>query len=163
MASRFLVFSYFRGCFGQVLFPHFSIMDSKTVQRSAVCGPRQKKQYVGIFFLFSFFRDSRSSMCTRKKENCIIALNAHTQTCGLWLHYITLLFELWRTRLGLGFSAYIHVATIHGGWLHDIWKFDPSSESIDVQPCRTKRSLFSSSPLRRSCSVEIIAVKSKKM
>ena len=37
--SRFLLF---RGCFGQVLFPHFSIMDSKTVQRSALCRSRRE-------------------------------------------------------------------------------------------------------------------------
>ena len=42
MASRFLIFAYFRGCFGQVLFPHFSIMDSKTVQRSALCRSRRE-------------------------------------------------------------------------------------------------------------------------
>ena len=52
MASRFLVFSFFRGCFGQVLFsPFFDYgfqngakepVDSKTVQRSAFCRSRRE-------------------------------------------------------------------------------------------------------------------------
>ena len=37
-----LSFSPFRGCFGQVIFPQFSIVDSKTVQRSALCRSRRE-------------------------------------------------------------------------------------------------------------------------
>ena len=37
-----LSFSPFRGCFGQVLFPQFSIVDSKTMQRSALWRSRRE-------------------------------------------------------------------------------------------------------------------------
>ena len=38
----FSSFLPFRGCFGQALFPHFSPVDSKTVQRSALCRSRRE-------------------------------------------------------------------------------------------------------------------------
>ena len=46
--SRFLLF---RGCFGQVCFPQFSIMDSKTVQRSALC--RSRRELSNEYLLFT--------------------------------------------------------------------------------------------------------------
>ena len=42
MASRFLVFSFFGVVLARSFFPHFSIMDSKTVQRSALCRSRRE-------------------------------------------------------------------------------------------------------------------------
>ena len=83
MASRFLVFSFFRGCFGQVLFspffdygfqndamacfpgigpgsfpphgfPRFLGFDSKTVQRSALCRSRRELSNEYLLAKFGF-------------------------------------------------------------------------------------------------------------
>ena len=42
MASRFLVFFLFGVVLARLLFPQFSHMDSKTVQRSALCRSRRE-------------------------------------------------------------------------------------------------------------------------
>ena len=52
-----LSFSPFRGCFGQVLFPQFSIVDSKTVQRSALCRSRRELSNEYLLANFGFDDD----------------------------------------------------------------------------------------------------------
>ena len=49
--ERFLPF---RGCFGQALFPHFSPMDSKAVQGSALCRSRRELSNEYLLAKFGF-------------------------------------------------------------------------------------------------------------
>ena len=60
-----LSFSPFRGCFGQVLFPQFSIVDSKTVQRSALCRSRRElsNEYLLAKFGFDTAENELSKVC----------------------------------------------------------------------------------------------------
>ena len=56
MASRFLVFSFFGVVLARSFFPHFSIMDSKAVQRSALC--RSRRELFNAYFLAKFGFDT---------------------------------------------------------------------------------------------------------
>ena len=72
----FSSFLSFRGCFGQALFPHFSPMDSKPVQRSALCRSRRelsKHSYSNEYLL------AKSGFDTAENEPC--------KVCPLSVYY----------------------------------------------------------------------------
>merc|ERR1712159_457549 len=54
LASRFLVFFLFGVVLARPFFPHFSPVDSKTVQRSALCGSRRELSNEYLLAKFGF-------------------------------------------------------------------------------------------------------------